>query len=95
MPAMSLVKNPFKNVIAKSKSGFADVLNKEDSRFLRKLENINIILEIHCICDLEEVKGEAKSQGIKKHNFVKSYIDDHIKMHSRMVRKRVSVNLLL
>ena len=62
---------------------------------LRKLENINIILEIHCICDLEEVKGEAKSQGIKKHNFVKSYIDDHIKMHFRMVRRRFSVNLLL
>ena len=42
------------NNLIKSKSGLADVLNKEDSRFLKKLENI--IHEIFCY--LGEVEGE-------------------------------------
>ena len=50
------------NKLIKSKSGLADVLNKEDTRFLRKLENI--IPEIHYY--LEEVEDNVKTQGHKQ-----------------------------
>ena len=74
--------------LIKSRSGLADVLNKENTRFLRKLENI--IPEIHYY--LEEVEDEVKTQGHKetKNSFVKSYIND-----VRMVRRRISINLFL
>ena len=76
------------NKLMKSKSGLANVLNKEDSRLLRKLENT--ITEINCY--LEEFEGEAKSQGHNEtsSNFVRSNINE-----TRMVRGRISINPFL
>ena len=76
------------NKLIKSKSGLADVLNKEESAFLRKLENI--IPEIHGY--LEEIEGQSKPQKHKETatNFVKTYIND-----VRMVCGRISTNPFL
>ena len=64
------------------------MLNKEESAFLRKLENI--IPEIHVY--LEEIEGQSKPQKHKETatNFVKTYIND-----VRMVCGRISANHFL
>ena len=76
------------NKLINSKSGLADVLNKEDSKYLRKLEAT--IPEIHFY--LEEVEGGAKPQSHKEtsKSFVKAFIDD-----IRRVRDHVSTNPFL
>ena len=76
------------NKLIKSKSGLADVLNNEDTRFLRKLENI--IPEIHYY--LEQVEDKTTNQKHKETSskFVHSFIND-----IRLVRGRFSSNPFL
>lgn len=76
------------NRLIKSKSGLADVLNNEDTRILRTLENI--IPEIHCYLEQVEDKTNTHKHKETSKKFVLSFIND-----IRMIRGRFSSNPFL
>ena len=62
------------NKITKSRAGFATLLNKEESSFLRKMENV--LPEIHSHLDLLEGTGGKKKHKETMSSFAGQYIKD-------------------
>ena len=75
------------NKITKSRAGFSSLLNKEDTAFLRKMENV--LPEIHS--HLSQIEGDQTHQTLKHKESMPTFITKDLK-DCRYVYKKISTN---